>query len=160
MYLQMTSRNVIVTYSTLSGAVLSQPQIIEGWAEDSFLVLDMVDQVEVEKSLDNITFGYVKPVIMKGKLRLLPASPGQQVFQQTQLFQTQTGVIAPGTLTVTYPGITTVVTYNNFTITSPFVGFGLDKRIDNVEIGFSCDLPDTSALNSIVQLGLASIGSF
>lgn len=161
MYLQLTSRNAIVSYQSVgTGGAVPNPTILQGWAEDNFMTLDITDNVEMKKSLDNITIGWVKPVVMSGRLMVLPNSPAQQTLLQVQTFQTISGIISPGILTITYPSLLASVVYQNFTIKSAFSGYPIGEKVGNCEITFGAEIPNASTINSLIQLGLASIGSF
>lgn len=157
---QATSKNTILTlFNPLFGGA---PQILSGamGTDDMFKPTD-TENVNMEVGTDGGLNAWSYPVVIEGELTFLPNAAGLVPIRLIQNYQAQQafGFVFSGVLVVTNPSLGSVLTYNNFVITSPFGGFGQGKKVDDVKVKFKSSIPTNdiignalSILNNALQL--------
>jgi hypothetical protein len=155
MYLQATSKNIIMTFSCTP--IIPTPEPIKGFSVENILELDDVESVGYEVGLDGISNVYVKPVIVKGKITLLPGSTGVAVFRKVQEYQVNTGLVIAGSLFVGLPSMLTGQTFNEFVITSAFKGFEAGDKVKDVVFSFTAQVPEAISVGNIANLALSGL---
>lgn len=153
--LDNTSKNVIMTYKA---SIFSLPVIVSGAGIEDWFAVDDAEGAVMEVGCDNTLAAHLKPAFVKGKITLQPlAASLVNAFVKVQQTQTE---IAPilGTLTLTSATGLWITTYQNFIITSVFKGYELGEKVKDVVVSFSSQVPNTSILGDVLDLGIAGAG--
>jgi len=152
--MDLSTAGTVVTYVNLVNQ--TTPIIINAPGKDEWLQLDQQDGGDMRLSCDGSLGPYVKPALASGTLTFLALSPAlTNAFINTMQQQQELKIAILGTLTVASANGLWVNTYNNFQLTSAFVGYEIGEYLKDVPVKFKCALPNTSNASTLIAVGEA-----
>lgn len=154
--LDATAKDTIVTYkSNIAGSL---PIVISATGVEDWVALDDATGADLEVGTDGTYVGSVTPVVISGRMTLLPTAPALSQLIQLTDQQYNTGIIINGTLNLTNPAGLWTVVYTNFLWTFKFKGYELSKKVKDVSLSFKCAPPNSVNLADIATAGGAIAG--